>query len=195
MKKETVTLGSESHPPTVSGQYNPQISGHPGSQERKEEAHSEPGVFTCWIESCRSDWGITWILEIAYARLDAKRGRTSDGNIEQWLLFTHEGREQWCVSIKCVVRRVTHIWAVIGIFLAIRPSLILQQIFPYQNWLCSFFRSARITWCARLSMAASTYTGIDYIKRASSVEKFNLLAICSKDIFLRKKNVSHHWKD
>lgn len=36
-------------------------------------------------------------------------------------------------------------------------------------------------------MAASTYTGIDYIKTASSVEKFNLLAICSKDIFLRKK--------
>lgn len=184
MKKETVTLGSESHPSTLSGQYSPHISGHPRSQERERKKPTQNQV--CF----HAELKVTEVTEGLCGYYNLHMAIRHGGNVEQWLLFTHEDREQWCVSIQCAVRRVTYIWAVVESSLAIKSSLILQQIFPDQNWLCSFFCSARITWCARLSVAASTYFEIDYIERASSVEKFNLLAINSKDIFLREKNFS-----
>lgn len=122
------------------------------------------------------------------------KGRTSDGNVDRWLLFTQEDREQCCVSIKYVVRKVTHIWAVIEISSTIRSSLILHQILPYQNWFCSFFVVQGLLDVLDFQCSFH-YIGIDCIKKASYTEKFNLLAIYSKDVFHRKQKVSPHWKD
>jgi hypothetical protein len=92
----------------------------------------------------------------------AERGRAHYGNGGRWQLF-----HRWRVGnlVNCVMIKLICIWWVTVISLVISSGLILQQIFPFLDWLdflwCEYY------WWSRLSKAASTYTANDCIKKSS----------------------------